>query len=153
DARFDFRPTPWETFPGEEEPKRHVVEDLLCPGTCDPLCQSLEPREAALCALDLAYSDDAEARSFAKELFERTGAVPGMERARDIDAAYLGRIAIEPILPTGEHRRHLAWLRDALVEIDRTFAAVARRAPRPLMFRTRPLGFRFFRTPETSYPS
>lgn len=153
DARFDFRPTAWEAFPGEEQPKRHVVEDLLCSGACDPICRSLEPRDAARCALDLAYESDADARDLARELFQLTGALPGMERAKDIDAAHLGRIPIEPVLPTGPYRQHLVWLRDALTDIERTFADVARRAPREVLFRTRPHGFRFFRTMERSYPS
>jgi hypothetical protein len=72
DARFDFRPTAWEAYPREEAPKKHVVEDLLCAGTCDPLCRSLDPRDAAKCALDLVYADDADARDLARELFDLT---------------------------------------------------------------------------------
>lgn len=153
DARFDFRPTAWEAFPGEEAPKKHVLEDLLCDGSCDALCRSLEPREAARCLLDLAYAEDADARDLARELFELTGALPGRERARDVDAAHLGRIPVEPVLPTGPYRRHLVWLRAALTDIDRVFADVARRAPHAVMFRTRPHGFRFFRTAQRTYPS
>jgi hypothetical protein len=153
DARFDFRPTAWEAYPPEEAPKRHVVENLLCSGTCDPICGALDPRDAAICALDLIYADDAEARALARELFAFTGALPGIERARDVDAAYLGRLPVEPVVPVGEHRRHLLWLRDGLFDIERTFADIARRAPRTVMFRTRPYGFRFFRTPQRSYPS
>lgn len=153
DARFDFRPTAWEAYPREEAPKRHVVEDLLCSGTCDPFCRSLDARDAAKCALDLVYADDADARDLARELFELTGALPGLERSRDIDAAHLGRLPVEPVVPVGDYRRHLVWLRDALFDIDRTFADVARRSPRAVMFRTRPYGFRFFRTAERSYPS
>lgn len=153
DARFDFRPTAWEVFPGEEAPRKTVVEELLCEGSCDALCRSLEPREAARCALDLAYADDQDARDLARELFETTGALPGRERARDIDAAYLGRIPVEPVLPTGPYRRHLVWLRDALSDIERVFAEVSRRAPQSVLFRTRPHGFRFFRTAQRTYPS
>jgi hypothetical protein len=153
DARFDFRPTAWEAYPPEEAPKRHVVEDLLCAGTCDPLCSSLVPRDAARCALDLVYAEDADARDLARGLFDLTGALPGIERARDVDAAHLGRLPVEPVVPMGEYRRHLLWLRDAFSDIERTFADVTRRAPQTVMFRTRPYGFRFFRTAERSYPS
>lgn len=154
DARFDFRPTAWEAFPPEEAPKKHVVEDLLCAGSCDRLCASLEPRDAARCALDLAYADDADARAIARDLFESTGVLAGLENSRrDIDAAHLGSIAIEPVLPTAGYRQHLVWVRDAIVEIDHAFAVIARKAPRAMMFRTRPHGFRFFKTSERTYPS
>jgi hypothetical protein len=154
DARFDFRPTAWEAYPPEESPKKHVLEDLLCGGTCDALCRSLvDGRDAAKCALDLVYADDSDARDLAHELFALTGALPGIERARDVDAAHLGRLAVEPVVPVGGYKRHLVWLRDALSEIERTFADVSRRAPRTVMFRSRPYGFRFFKTAERSYPS
>jgi hypothetical protein len=153
DARFDFRPTAWEAYPEEEAPKKRVVEDLLCSGSCDASCGSLDARDAARCALDRVYADDSEARDLARELFELSGSLPGVERARDIDAAHLGRLVVQPVVPVGEYKRHLVWLRDGLSEIERTFAEVARRAPRMVLFRTRPYGFRFFRTVERTYPS
>ena len=153
DARFDFRPTAWEAYPPEEAPKKHVVQDLLCSGACDPLCGSLEARDSARCALDLIYAEDTDARDIARDLFALTGTLPGIERARDVDAAHLGRLPIEPIVPVGEYRRHLVWVRDGLTDIEKTFADVARKAPRAVMFRTRPYGFRFFKTPQRSYPS
>ena len=152
-ARFDFRPTAWEAYPPEEAPKKHLVQELLCAGACDPLCGSLDPRDSARCALDFVYAEDTDARDVARELFELTGTLPGLEKARDIDAAHLGRLPVVPVVPMGEYRRHLVWVRDALTDIEKTFADVARKAPRAVMFRTRPYGFRFFKTQERSYPS
>lgn len=158
DARTDFRPTAWETFsPAVEAPRRRVVQDLLCaatrPDVCEGSCLSLAPHDAAHCALDLAYADDEEARALARDLLTLTGAVPGLEQGSQIDAGYLGHVPIEPLLPVGPYRQHLAWLRDAIVEIERVFAGVAQAAPKPVLFRTRPYGFRFFKTQEPSFPS
>jgi hypothetical protein len=158
DARHDFRPTAWEVSSEHADvPAPHVVRELLCAAAetavCEESCLALPPHEAAACALDLAYSEDADARAVAHELLALTGAVPGLEKWHDIDAAYLGRVPIEPVLPIGPYKQHLVWIRDALTEIERVFEGVARAAPRPVLFRSRPHGFRFFRTAERSYPS
>lgn len=158
DARTDFRPTAWEAFsPAVEAPRRRVVQSLLCaatkPEACEGSCMSLAPHDAAHCALDLAYADDPDARVLARDLLELTGAVPGVEQGQRIDAGYLGFVPIEPTLPIGPYRQHLVWLRDGILAIERVFAAAAQAAPKPVLFRTRPYGFRFFKTEERTYPS
>ncbi len=158
DARSDFRPTAWEAFSATvEAPRRRIVRQLLCaatdPEVCEGSCLSLTRQDAASCALDLAYAEDDDARALAHDLLTLTGAVPGREEYGVIDAAYLGNVPIEPLLPVGPYRQHLAWLRDAIVEIERVVGGVAKVAPNPVLFRTRPHGFRFFRTQERSFPS
>lgn len=158
DARTDFRPTAWEAFsPAVEAPRRRVVQQLLCaatkPDVCEGSCLSRAPHDAAHCAVDLAYAEDEEARALARELLTLTGAVPGVEQYTQIDAGYLGLVPIEPLLPVGPYRQHLVWLRDGIAAIERVFATITPNAPKTVLFRTRPYGFRFFKTQEKTYPS
>lgn len=158
DPRADFRPTPWQPFSREiDQPTHAAVRDLLCAvapsGSCDVCLRRSTPTDAARCALEQAYAADPDAATVANELLSTTGAIAGVETETTIDASYLGKLPVSPVIPAGPYRHHLVWVRDALTTIEATFAELSPRAPEAVLFRTRPNGFRFYRTREKSYPS
>lgn len=158
DPRADFRPTPWEPYsPAVDAPTPARVLEVLCsdhPAECQSACRDAHDGYSfAECAVSLRYAHDREALELARRLLFRTGAVPGMDDLSEIDASYLGDVPVQPVLPVGPHRHHLRWVTASVLDFDALFAALAPLAPAPMLFRTRPHGFRFFATRERSYPS
>jgi len=155
-AASDFAPAPWQPFSGENRVHAGAIRSLLCEavtGDACAACLDRGPDDSVVCALHLAFADDPEAARLAVGLFRKTGTVVGGEVRRTIDAAHLGELPISAVLPMGEDRVHLEWLRDAFDVIEASFAELSARAPRPVLFRTRPRAVRFYRTELRSFPS
>jgi hypothetical protein len=159
DARADFRPTHWEPFSRAIDPApRDVVLETLCgapgaPDRCGPCVREADPAALAACALDLRYGGDPEALGLARALFDRTGVVAGVDPRPAVDGGYLGDVPSGPALPTGPYRKHLEWVVRAIDSYEDLFAKVTPLAHGAVLFRTRPLAFRFYRTARPSYPS
>lgn len=138
---------------------RDAVE-LLHP-TADPErsrdaleCQTRGDETARIrCLLERRYAVDAEARSLALSLFDRTGSIAGLEVEQDFDGGYRGILHLVPVLPIGPERRHLAWVTSGTLSIDSFLDEVGRRAPAAIRYRTKPLVFRFFRSVRRTTPS
>jgi hypothetical protein len=157
DPRRDFRPTPWEPFSvSVDVAPKHVVFDALCadmPSRCRKECREYSDLAFATCALSLRYGGDRTTLALARRLLESHGAVAGVETRRVLDAGYVGAQTIAPASPTGAYRRHLVSVVEGLGDVEDTFAALAKQAPQPMMFRTRPHALRFFRTLSKQFPS
>lgn len=158
DPRADFRPTPWGPFVATiETPAMGFVIDALC-GSDRALCKTScgdrkETRSFAECAIDTLYGDDSESLTLAHELFQQLGTLPGTGYVPAIDAGYLGELTTRAALPKGQYRHHLQWLVNGLRTIESVIAAVNSTTPEPIMFRTRPHAFVFYKTDVPSYPS
>ncbi|MBX3231707.1 MAG: hypothetical protein KIT84_23225 [Labilithrix sp.] len=157
DPRFDFRPTPWTPFsPVFDTPPRAVAFDALCADDverCRAECSARDTIEFASCALELRYGDDAASLELARSLFDGSGVVVGVETSPTVEAGHLGELPISPAPPVGPYRRHLEWVVESFRSVEDTFAALAAKAPRPMMFRTRPYALRFYKTESRSFPS
>ena len=155
----EFEPATWRAFAARDEgsaPRTEAVQTLLCDALeIDGCSECLEraPSDAASCAIERAFAGDEAARDLALDLFHRTGIIAGAETRRSIDSAHLGDLPIAPALPLGEDKQHLAWLATAFDDIEAVFTEIAPRAPRPIVYRTRPIGIRFYATEKRSYPS
>jgi hypothetical protein len=99
------------------------------------------------------WANEPETYAAASDLFRRTGAVLGMETRTSIDGAHLGEVRLWPASPSGAYRHHVDWLAEAIGRYDALLFEVAKAAQAPMEFRTRPHGFRFYRTEERSFPS
>lgn len=157
DPRADFRPTRWLSYTAEiDRPIKSRVRDLACPAIdreqCDLCLRSETASEAAACVIDEAYASDPQAASWARELLQM-GVLVGVETQSSINANHLGQVALHPTLAVREDAHHLRWLVESLRDIESTFDRLSKLAPRPMLFRTRPHGVRFYRTDHQSYPS
>ena len=70
------------------------------------------------CLLGVRFATDAKAARIARDLYATTGSVSGLLPAQDFDGAYRGTLHLVPHLPVNAARQHLAWLADALKDID-----------------------------------
>lgn len=113
-------------------------------------CASRAAEARIRCAFDERYRPDGEAAALAYELWSAFGVVAGVERAHTMDGGYRGTIRIEPAVPVGDDRKHLAWISAAMHDMDRFFAeleAFAGRPPEPARsYRWRPITLRFMRS-------
>jgi hypothetical protein len=116
----------------------------LLPGFDD--CQDVA------CLIERAYQPDARARELALALWNDSGDLAGVGPDEVMDGGYRGQIHLVPQLPIGSHRRHLAWVAEAMRSIDRFFhdAFAERDPPR---YRWRGLAFRFVRSVNKRTPS
>ena len=108
------------------------------------------------CAHDERYRGDASAAGLAYELWAQFGIVAGVETAHVMAGGYRGHIRIVPAVPMGDDRKHLAWILQAVKEIDAVFVALARRGPAPTtpaVYRYKPLTLRFMRSVAARTPS
>lgn len=104
------------------------------------------------CLIDRAYRPDAKARALALALWHDAGDLAGVGPDETLDGGYRGRIHLVPQLPLGEHRRHLAWVAEAMQAIDGFFRD-AFPADAPPRYRWRGLAFRFVRSVGKRTPS
>ena len=88
------------------------------PGLADP------PRDAVASR----FAGDAEAARLAVDLFDSDGDVVDVLPPERFDGGYRGVIQLEPALPVGADRKHLAWVHTALRDFDDFFAAIGKRA-------------------------
>jgi hypothetical protein len=87
----------------------------------------------------------------ARDLYETSGSVAGVQVEQDMDGGFRGKIHLVPEVPQGRYRRHLAWVAAATGDFVAFFGALS--APAPVRYRVRPLAFRFFRSVGRTTPS
>lgn len=131
---------------------------LLCVDVGEDVCLSTcaddaPPREHAECLLALRLHSDPEALDLARQLYDRTNALVGIEPLGTIDGYRGDEVQLFPALPVGEHRHHLQWLLTSLEAFDSFVSALQARTDKPVTFGLRPRAFVFFRTAGGSYPS
>lgn len=98
------------------------------------------------CMIAERYQGDPKARALALALYQETGNVAGLGEAETMDGGYRGDIKLVPQLPTGEHRKHLAWVAGAAREFDAFFAGLELSAPdTPVAPTVEPSGIAAFR--------
>ncbi|MBN2496290.1 MAG: hypothetical protein JXR96_16980 [Deltaproteobacteria bacterium] len=114
---------------------------------------SEEPGARIRCLIGKRYSGDRKAARLALKLYDRTGGLAGLLPAQDFDGDWRGHIALVPNLPIGKDRKHLTFVTGALLEMDAFFAALEKHAGRPVSYRWRNLGFRFFRSVRRRTPA
>lgn len=104
-------------------------------------------REAARIRSAVAdrFAEDKDAAALADELFTRFGSEAGVEVAHTMDGGYRGKIRIEPALPIGRERKHLAWVVSAMRDFEAFFAWLGV-SPDARPYRYRTLSFRFMRS-------
>jgi hypothetical protein len=104
------------------------------------------------CMIERGYVGDPEARQLALTLWRDTGDVAGVGAEEWMDGGYRGRIHLVPQLPVRGHRKHLAWVAEAMRSIDALFGELfaRQRAPR---YRWQGLAFRFVRSVGKRTPS
>jgi len=111
-----------------------------------------DPCDDVPCLLTHAYREDPPAQELALELWRRTGDVAGVGPEELMDGGFRGMIHLVPQLPVGPHRKHLQWLTQGTLSMDRFFAALFATEPAP-NYRFRGLEFRFVRSVEKHRPS
>jgi hypothetical protein len=124
---------------------RDTAAKLLYPATAAPHCDDVA------CLIEQRYHGDDKAKTLALSLFRATGDVAGLGPDEIMDGGYRGKIHLVPQLPIAGYRQHLVWVSDAMLDIDRFFAAqFEHTAPK---YRWRGLGFRFVRSEHKRTPS
>lgn len=118
---------------------------LLAPGT-RTTCADVA------CLIERAYANDPRARALALALYRDGGHVAGVGSAEVMDGGYRGKIRLVPQLPTGGHRKHLAWTRSALRAIDAFFGELFDGHAAPA-YRWRALALRYVRSIKKRTPS
>ena len=116
-------------------------------------CASPDATATARCVVGRLLARDLRAAALALDLLDRHGHVVGVEEEHVMDGGFRGAIRIVPALPVGKHRVHLAWVRDALDELDAFLRALSTRATAPLAYQWRALSLRFFRSVGRRTPS
>lgn len=105
------------------------------------------------CLLRLAYADDPAAAALARDLYDRTGGVAGVEAEQWMDGGFRGRIHLVPERPVARHRVHLERVVAAAEAFEAFGRALHDRADRPIRWRHRPVIWRFFRSVDRKTPS
>ena len=112
------------------------------------------------CLFEARYRGDEKAGRLANELFSRWQIIAGVEAPHVMDGGYRGMIRIEPALPLGPERKHIAWIVDAFRDYDAFFEELARygasgtaRPTGSTRYRFRPLTLRFMRSVAARTPS
>ena len=143
----------------EPAPPRLDVAAVLFPdaATTPPAAARCAPiaaeQDRTRCLFAARYDGDPEALRLAIELHDATGDVAGVQVEQDMDGGFRGKLHLVPEVPTGKHRRHLAWIAAASRDFDAFFAALAPTARTPVRYRVRPLAVRFFRSVGRTTPS
>ncbi|HEX7843911.1 MAG TPA: hypothetical protein VF469_40830 [Kofleriaceae bacterium] len=104
------------------------------------------------CLIERAYKLDDKAKELALGLWSDSGDLAGVGPDEIMDGGYRGKIHLVPQLPIGPHRRHLAWVAEAMRSIDRFFHDAFADQPPP-RYRWHHLAFRFVRSIEKRTPS
>jgi hypothetical protein len=104
------------------------------------------------CLLEAAYAKDPKAQALALALYREHGTVAGVGPEEVMDGGYRGMIKLVPQLPTGAHRKHLAWVLAASRSIETFFAALFEDQPAP-KYRWRAIELRFVRSVGKRTPS
>lgn len=133
----------------DDDPPSLATARVLLPDARDARDASARCPDIA-CLLRAAYARDPAAAELALALYRDHGHVAGVGVPEVMDGGFRGAIRLLPQLPTGVHRKHLAWLAAAAVDLDAVFAARDAPAPR---FRWRGLALRFVRSPGKRTPS
>ncbi len=100
-----------------------------------------------------APAGDPEAGRAAADLYRVSGAVAGLLPQEHMDGGFRGQLLLVPELPIGGHRRHLGWVLAAHQDFERFFEGLRAIAPEKVRFRSRGLGYRFFRSHKRTTPS
>jgi hypothetical protein len=121
-------------------------------------CGASLPADARMrCLFEARYRGDEKAGRLANELLSRWQIVAGVEAAHMMDGGYRGMIRIEPALPLGAERKHIAWIVDAFRDYDAFFEDLARygaaHGGASVRYRFRPLTLRFMRSVAARTPS
>jgi len=116
-------------------------------------CPSTPPEARIHCELDRRFAGDAKAATVARELYDASGWVAGVEGEHIMDGGWRGRIRIVPEPPKGKYRYHLTWVAAAAGDFHTFFAGLEAKNRRPLRFRWRDLALRFFRSVKRRTPS
>lgn len=103
------------------------------------------------CLIEQRYKDDAKALSLALGIYDDTGSIAGLLPSQRMEGGWRGKLQLVPCLPIRGHRKHLAWIKDAMKEIDSFFLALGRHGTPD--YRWRAMAFRFFRSSPRPTPS
>jgi hypothetical protein len=109
--------------------------------------------ERVRCLVTLRFEADPEAARIATALLDASDDVAGVEHEHVMQGGFRGTIHIVPEPPVGRYRSHLAWVSEATQEFDRFFGAIGSYAKKPIRYRWRGLGFKFFRSVGRTTPS
>lgn len=104
------------------------------------------------CLIEQAYRADPKASQLALALFQATGDVAGVGPEEVMDGGFRGMIKLVPQLPIDGYRRHLLWVGNGLLAMDRFFDGLFAGQPPP-NYRWRALEFRFVRSRVVHRPS
>jgi hypothetical protein len=116
-------------------------------GADAPQARARCPGESAVdCLLSFRYAGDDAALALATKLQHDVGVLAGVLPEQMMDGGYRGILQLDPVVPTGRDRTHLAWVTDALVDIDGFVQAITKRAGAPIAYSARPRSVRFFRS-------
>lgn len=143
---------------GDKAPPPAASHAIVCGDLSSDRCKercahAASPEESARCALYVRWGHDAEALRAAEALLAETGVVLGLETTTTMHGAHVGTVRVSPAFPRGRYQHHVDWITASIGRYERLFAHVSAHATRPVEFRTRPLGFRFYRTEHRSFPS
>lgn len=121
-------------------------------------CRARAPEESIPCLLSLRYGGpapvgDPEAGRAALDLYRVAGIVAGLLPEEQMDGGFRGKLLLLPELPVGGYRRHLGWVLAAHQDFERFFDELRAASPAPLRYRSRGLGYRFFRSHKRTTPS
>jgi hypothetical protein len=104
------------------------------------------------CLIENAYRADSKARTLALTLFRATGDVAGVGPEEVMDGGFRGTIQLVPQLPINRYRKHLLWVNDGMMSIDRFFDGLFTEPATP-NYRWQALEFRFVRSLVKHRPS
>lgn len=151
---------PEPAAPSYEDVRAVLFADRASPvvEACPP---SVPPDARVRCLYDERYRGDARAAGLAYELLVRHRIVAGVEVAHTMDGGYRGMIRIEPAVPTGAERRHLAWVVSAMGDFEAFFDELERHGrahppetrPTGALYRFRPITLRFMRSVKARTPT
>ena len=116
-------------------------------------CKGKLEKEQVQCLLAARYADDAKSAELARNLYDQSEVVAGLEAAYSAEFGYRGVIQIVPERPVGRHRQHLQWIHDGFSSLDEVYGALEKRAGMPLKYRWKGLELRFFRSVNRNTPS
>jgi hypothetical protein len=135
------------------------AEDILSPGEASQAgerssCSAeAQANDRIRCMIARRFHADPLASDLARELYDRTGSIAGVDRDHWMDGGYRGQLHLVPEMPTGPQRRHLDWVSAASRDFDDLFSGLKSAATGPIRYRFRPLALRFFRSLNARTPS
>lgn len=132
-------------FPASSDGEGKTLADLKCTDGDEP--------KVVRCLIEARYAGDAKGLATALAFYDEFGSIPGVEGEHDMEGGFRGTIHIVPEPPIGRYQTHFDWVLAAQRDIRDVFDAIEKAKSHDVLFRYKPIGWKFMRSVGRTTPS